>query len=343
MSSRRVEERAHWIVSHLSTVDGLDTQLFERQYLRSIGKSGDEPNRRLTLLQMSDIHLGCRQADHALPRLQQICRNIVRDCGGPSAVLPVISGDLLDDPEEDNHNRFRTFFDAASNLTAYEPILLLGNHDVRRDGYRSRSLEQAIQIPATSRVHWIQEFNLAIVAFNSVIGGKLARGMIGEPQLYDIGSEIDRKRDSDQFSFVGVLHHHPIPVEKPEWYSQPFYERVLGSWFERTDELEDAPLFLEFARQRRFGAIMHGHKHIPRLDKTPGNIPVFGCGSSVGKVNTRDRYPLISVNLITFDRSTNQVSGRLLVEGIPGGGLRDYHTLMCKWSGQSAASTSSGA
>jgi hypothetical protein len=324
-------DRAYWIFSHLSTTIGLDPKLFKDQYLRSIGMA-DDGNQRLTILQMSDIHLGCSQANQALPRLQQLARNIVRDSGGASAVLPIVSGDLIDDPDEDYHDQFRVFHDMLKNLTDHSPILLLGNHDVRRDGYKARCLDQAVQIPAQSKVYWIDDFNLGIAAFNSVVGGKLARGSIGQRQFYDIGSELDAKKNSDRYTLVGVLHHHPMSVEKPEWYAQPFYERILGPWFERTDELEDAELFLQFADSRRFAAIMHGHKHIPRLNKTPHGIPVFGCGSSVGKVDTRDRNPLMSLNVLTFDRRTNQVAGSLLVESVPGGGLRDYHTLMCRWT-----------
>jgi predicted MPP superfamily phosphohydrolase len=326
-----VRERAHWMFSHLSTTTGLDPKLFKHQYLRSIGMSDDD-NQRLTILQMSDIHLGCPQANQALPRLQQLARNIVRESGGGSAVLPIVSGDLIDDPDEDYHDQFRAFHDMLRNLANHPPILLLGNHDVRRDGYKARCLEQAVQIPAQSKVYWIDEFNLGIAAFNSVLGGRLARGSIGQRQFYDIGSELDAKKNSDRYTLIGVLHHHPISVEKPEWYAQPFYERILGPWFERTDELEDAEVFLQFAKSRSFATIMHGHKHIPRLDKTRDGIPVFGCGSSVGKVDTKNRIPLMSLNVLTFDRRTNQVAGSLLVESVPGGGLGDYHTLMCRWT-----------
>ena len=77
-----------------------------------------------------------------------------------------------------------------------------------------------------------------------------------------------------------------MKVTPPDWYKKPFYEQFRGSLFERTDELQDADTFLDFARQRSFTAVMHGHKHIPRLDMAPGDIPVFGCGSSVGKVDS---------------------------------------------------------
>ena len=68
--------------------------------------------------------------------------------------------------------------------------------------------------------------------------------MIGQRQFYDNGSDLDGKKNAEGYSLLAVLRHHPIPVDKPEWYAQPFYERLLGRWFERTDDLEDADLFL---------------------------------------------------------------------------------------------------
>jgi hypothetical protein len=201
-------------------------------------------------------------------------------------------------------------------------------------------LEQALQLPAKSEVHWFSEFRLGVVAFNSVVGGRLARGWIGERQFFDLGSQIDEHKNADEYCLLGVLHHHPIPVDIPAWYAKPFYERILGSGYSKTDDLEDADMFLEFANHRRFAAIVHGHKHIPRVSHTPDNIPVFGCGSSVGKVATTSGRPLISINILTFDRSTNQVSGRLLVESVPGGGLKEYHSLMCNFSPPTKPSTS---
>ena len=181
--------------------------------------------------------------------------------------------------------------------------MLVGNHDVRNDGYLAENYKYALRLPSRSGVHWIDDYQIGVAAFDSVIEGRLARGSIGRPQLYDMGSSIDAYLDEKKsYSLVGILHHHPTPVERPEWYSRPFYERFLGDYFEKTDELEDAKTFIAFCEQRRFSAIMHGHKHIPRFSRTTGGIPIFGCGSSVGKVATKSGDGLISVNVLTLDR-----------------------------------------
>jgi hypothetical protein len=89
-----------------------------------------------------------------------------------------------------------------------------------------------------------------------------------------------------------------------------------------TVALEDGDEFVEFVESRRFGAVLHGHKHIPRIAVTPnGKIPVFGCGSSVGKVETNDRKPYLSVNVLSFEPESRRITCRLLAERMPGAGL----------------------
>ena len=71
--------------------------------------------------------------------------------------------------------------------------------------------------------------------------------------------------------------------------------------------------------------LVHGHKHIPRIAETPEEgIPIYGCGSSVGKVSTQDNTLYMSINIVTIDGETGQLSGRLLAERIPGGGLKEH-------------------
>jgi 3',5'-cyclic AMP phosphodiesterase CpdA len=189
--------------------------------------------------------------------------------------------------------------------------------------YLSENLRMVLRVPgAAARVTWYDDAKVGLVCANSVIDGRLARGHVGEQQLIDLGNEIDRKANSRDYVMLGAIHHHPTPVDHPEWYARPFYERILGRSFERTEALEDADLFLAFAEQRAFSAILHGHKHIPRVGKTPKTgIPVYGCGSSVGKVATRDGTAYMSINVVTVDTSSGQVVGRLLAERIPGAGL----------------------
>jgi hypothetical protein len=334
-SSKKLVEQAHWIFSHLGTAIGVDLELLKEQYYREFPEVSSRPSERITIVHLSDIHLGCREAGLRLPRVQDILSNLINDLGADGeAIIPLVSGDLMDSPEEENLDRVRAFLSLLGNLGTEPPIVLLGNHDVRKDGYLSEDLRMAMQVDKRAGlVKWFEDLRLGIACFDSVRDGKLARGYIGERQFLDMGSDLDSKcRGHHDYIVIAALHHHPIPVEIPDWYARPFYERVLGGAFEKTDELEDASDFVAFVEQRQCAAVLHGHKHIPRLDSTSKGIPVIGCGSTVGKVRTRDKRPFMSINLVTINRATNKLSARLLAERIAGGGLGEYKSHEIVWS-----------
>jgi hypothetical protein len=339
--TRHVEEidrRAHWIFSHLATAAGLDLELLKRQYCREFPAAEPRRGRTLHFLQTSDLHIGSSEADRRIPRIQQIIRNVADELEGSGRVVPVVTGDLMDSDDERHFHHARAFIDFLANLGCGEPLLVLGNHDVRKNGIMLESFQHAIRLPTHSRVVWFDEDQVGVLCFNSVVGGKLARGSIGEEQLLDLGSELDRRDDWKQHTLVGLLHHHPVPVDRPEWYARAFYERILGDQFEKTDALEDADALLRFATSRGIAALLHGHKHIPRATVHDGTA-IVGCGSSVGKVGTRDGQPYMSINVVSVDGRERRVTSRLLAERIPGGGLveQQRHELVLRTRAGQAA------
>ena len=140
--------------------------------------------------------------------------------------------------------------------------------------------------------------------------------------MMDVGVSLDRDREkAESFVLAGMLHHHPIPVDRPAWYRQDWFERFLGKAFEKTDALENSEQFLAWLRARRIGLVLHGHKHIPRVDMHH-DMMVVGCGSSVGKVQTQEEgTTYMSMNVVTIDAARGRISCRLRAERIPGGGL----------------------
>jgi hypothetical protein len=338
-SASELRREARWIFSHLSTSIGIDLALLKEQYHREFRRKVDAAGSRVTVLHLSDIHLGCREAGLRLPRVQDLLSNLISDLGEfGESVIPLVSGDLMDSPEEDNLDRVRAFLSILGGLGTEKPVVLLGNHDVRKGGILSENLRMAMQIESRSNlVRWFEQYRLGIACFDSVRDGRLARGLVGERQFLDMGSALDAKcRGEHDYLVIAALHHHPIPVELPDWYARPFYERILGNTFEKTDALEDAEAFVDFVEARQVAAVLHGHKHIPRLDATPGGIPVIGCGSSVGKVKTVDGRTFMSINLLTINRSTGMLSARLLAERIAGGGLSQYKSHEVVWTPQPA-------
>lgn len=319
-SHLEIEKSASWVISQLSDGLGADLELLQKDFLEEFPSIASSSS-RVHLLHLSDIHLGSKEASRRHPRVQQLIRNLLDELGDTGTVVPVVSGDLMDTPNDNNLDRVGSFIDFLCSLGTEQPIIVLGNHDVREGGILSERLKPAFQLPV-SRIVWLDTLSLGIVCFNSVTGGDLACGEIGETQFFDIANDIDRKVGWQEYSLVGVLHHHPMPVSRPDWYRAPFYERILGGAFKKTDKLIDAEQFLHFVERRSFAAIMHGHKHIPRADYFgKQKIPIFGCGSTVGKVGTKGVGTYMSINVVTIDRQTGQLAGRILGERIPGEGL----------------------
>lgn len=321
---RPLIDAARWLFARLADPFAVDLEALKIEYLREIRRQGTSTN-EITIVHLSDIHLGSQEASRRIIRVQQLIRNLVEELGDDRRLIFAVSGDLMDDPVVDNLDQVRLFLDFLSNLGGERVLTCLGNHDVRRNGMLSEDFRLALQIPQTeTAVTWLDDRRVGLVIFNSVIGGRLARGKVGDSQMQDIGSAIDQKQGNRDYRLIGMIHHHPVRVPLPDWYARPYYERLFGKFFGLTDELEDSTRFVGFVDARRFRFLIHGHKHIPHISSTPAGKPIFGCGSSVGKIGTVDGSTYMSINVITFDARSGRVTARLLAERIPGAGLKEY-------------------
>jgi Calcineurin-like phosphoesterase len=290
----------------------------------------------VTLLHLSDLHIGSEEASTRLGRLQQIIRNVLRVEPKSSKVIPIVTGDIMDDPNLHSYDEADRFFDFLHNLNTEEPVIVLGNHDLKRNGYLEADLSAAIRF-RNEIVRWIDEPGIGIACFNSNIESQsdtdLATGKIGERQFQAMGNAIDRKRDANKYLMVALLHHHPIPVPRPEWYAKPLSEKIFGGFLEKTVQLRDAKAFNQFVADREFAAVLHGHEHIPRFDKiytkSDRRVAIVGCGSSVGKVQTKRDEIYISLNIISINRKTSQMTARLAAQRIFGGTL-EHHEYVCE-------------
>lgn len=330
--TNQIWERLEWIFSHLATQMGSpDLELLKRQFVREFG-DGSAATSALKIIHLSDLHLGSAIARRRTSRVQSILESVVAELGDAAPIIPLITGDLMDSPSEENLGDVRSFLGFLHGLGLEQPIVLLGNHDVRKDGWLNPKLSQAVNI-SRSPVVWIEDQHVAIACFNSVNAGRLARGFIGEQEFTHVGEALDQgSKDRENFTVLAALHHHPIPVEIPSWYRQKWYERFLGGKFEKTEALEDATVFLEWLKVRGIQAVFHGHKHIPRFDKYEG-IAVVGCGSTFGMVdNSTEGQTYMSLNVITVDRARSMLGCRLRAERIPGAGLESVssHELVLK-------------
>ncbi len=319
-----IQACATWIIARLVAMSPVNLKSLKEDYLKQFPAIKRRYSRVLHLLQISDVHLGSRIARQRLPRVQALIEKEVEQLRQSGSVRPIITGDLLNSPNDSNVDDAESFLYFLHSLKLDDPAIVLGNHDVRKSGIIGEDFKAALNLP-TSPVVWIPDYMVGLVCFNSVIRGRLARGFIGEKQFMRLGTCIENQKDSSEYALIGLLHHHPMPVRNPGWLKIPFYARWLGRFFERTVELKDARQFRQFVTERSMRAVLHGHKHVPRegLLSKESAIPVFGCGSSVGKIKTRDGGPYISINVVTIDPAANKLVGRLLIEKFAGAGFEE--------------------
>ena len=336
-SPSEIRTRIGWMLSFLAAQRGKSLKQLQKQYTREFEGARHAGSRIVTLLHISDLHIGSEEASTRLGRLQQMIRGVLEELPAGGRVVPVVTGDIMDDPNPRAYDEADRFLDFLHNLNTDEPVLVLGNHDVRRGGYLETDLSEALRF-RNEGVRWLDRERIGIACFNSNLEANsdldLATGKIGERQFQAMGNAIDRKRDSNDYLMVALLHHHPVPVPRPSWYPVSLAEKIFGRLIARTVELRDASAFKRFVRDRRFTAVLHGHEHIPRFDKidaaTGEDIAIIGCGSSVGKVPTNNDEVFASLNLISINRTTRQMTARLAAQTISGGKLKTTHEYVCQ-------------
>jgi predicted MPP superfamily phosphohydrolase len=320
-SEAEIKKRLNWIFSCLIKQHGKhDLTRLSNEYKKLI-HADKRRDSRIRIIHLSDLHLGSEEANLKLQYVRNIIKDTVNMLGTDDPIIPVITGDLMDTPTDENLTALYSFLEFLEDLDVKKPIVLLGNHDMRHKGILTKKLDQALHIPQNTIV-WMDEYDMAFICFNSASKGYLARGRIGEREYINIANELLKQKDrADRYTLIAALHHHPIPVRIPEWYKKTWYESVFGSQFEKTDALADSALLMKWLSERKISAVLHGHKHIPRFNIYK-KIAVIGCGSSVGKVNTEEvGETYMSFNVITIDRSTNSLGCIIQAERIPGGGM----------------------
>jgi len=321
-------ECSRWIYRQLAAKSlnkFLTLRTIKNHYLRTFEGVVDNHN-TLKILQLSDIHLGSNVANVRLPRLKTLIRSLMPSQKVASDFLPLVTGDIMHDPCEENYDRARDFCEFMFNLGTLDPIFLLGNHDLRKSGWLDPELQYAIRFP-NSPIAWYEKYKVGMLCFNSCIGGNLACGKIGDRQIMDMASLLDKASDkAETFALLASLHHHPVPINIDNLPHKAWYKRMFDKLLENTLELEDAPRFNKWVTDRNIAAVLHGHKHIPRAT-TVNNVGYIGCGSSTGKVpDDHEGNTNMSINVVTIDTVGKKLSCELKSEVSIGSGLRTTQT-----------------
>jgi hypothetical protein len=331
------EDAVRWIFSRVEDPAETTWRLLTHRYLDAFPSRRIDAASRLTLVHLSDTHIGSRNSIERIVRVKELLKGYVKENLGDSSIRFLLSGDVLQTPDESNVICANDFHDFLKDLLpgGPDPIFVLGNHDLRKKGVlRSRSAPSAL-VPATdTRIEWIPDHPVGILCWNSADGGRMARGKISGEQYRSIEERLKLHPDGNGNPvLISLLHHHPLPWRRIDPEMHRFHVRTLGASlrkligfaYEPMDGLTNGKEFIRFCDSHGVKAILHGHKHIPIAGKVHGPPPenrpilIFGCGSAVGKATYAYRKLFnvnyeISMNEIVLDFHTRILSGRLMAE-----------------------------
>jgi hypothetical protein len=333
----KAEDAVHWIFSRPDDLANMPRYLLAHHYLSAFPSCAIREGSRLTLLHLSDTHIGSRKSVERIVRVKDLLRDYVEKIRDESSVVFLLSGDIVQTPDEANVICANDFYRYLADLNprGQDPIFVLGNHDVRGKGILGNRAASSSLAPAcNARIEWIRDYPVGILCLNSADRGMMARGKITREQYNVFANRPTHPSDGNTDPFlISLLHHHPLQLHLVDPEMRRFHRKALGesfrkfigSVYEHMDGLVDSRVFIRFCDSLGVRAILHGHKHIPVAGRIPDNllangpILIFGCGSTVGK-NTYAYKKLfnvdyeISLNEIVLDFHAKLLSGRLLVE-----------------------------
>ena len=331
------EDAIRWIFSGPYDLAGTPGHLLTRHYREAFPFCRIDAGSRLTLLHLSDTHIGSRKSIERIVRVKDLLKDYMSVNGPDSSVAFLVSGDIMQAPDESNVICANDFHDFLKDLhpAGQDPIFVLGNHDLRGKGVmRSRRPSPSLVPAIHPRVEWIPGHPVGILCWNSADAGRMAWGRITGDQYRVIEERLKASpAGSSNPVLISLLHHHPLQLHRVGPEMRRFHLKALGASlrnfigfaYDHMDGLSNAEEFIRFCDSHGVKAILHGHKHIPIAGKVPDHllenrpILIFGCGSSVGK-NTyiyRKLFDVdyeISLNEIVLDFRTRLLSGRLMAE-----------------------------
>lgn len=279
------------------------------------------------IFQLSDLHFGANNVDIAERRLKTLVNSQLSKIELGDTVNFVITGDAVDSPKQTTEANYLNFAEYIEDRCGQKPIRILGNHDINRHGIAvfHRNQQLANIIGEYPKIKVIEESKVILLLFNSNTNGNLAEGEIGIAQMSEMGNLLDNIVDLDSYLLIAVLHHHLLPIPKPNYYDLKWFEKILPSNFmDISLKLLDADLFLEWLRLRNVRIVLHGHKHVPFIAKSSG-ITVIGCGSSTGQLVHKDKgKTFISYNILKICEKT--VTCTQFAEEVYGAGAKNIRT-----------------
>lgn len=279
------------------------------------------------IFQLSDLHFGAKNVDIAERRLKTLVKSQLSKIELGDSVNFVITGDAVDSPKQTTEANYSNFAEYIEDRCGQKPIRILGNHDINSRGIAVFHGNQHIAniVGEYPKIKIIEESKVILLLFNSNTNGNLAEGEIGIAQMSEMGNLLDNVENLESYLLIAVLHHHLLPIPKPNYYDQKWFEKILPSNFmDMSLKLLDADLFFEWLRRRNVRIVLHGHKHIPFFAESDG-ITVIGCGSSTGQIVHKEKgKTFISYNMLKISERT--VTCTQFAEEVYGAGAENIRT-----------------
>lgn len=269
-----------------------------------------EAVRRTTkkIMHISDLHFGNALANSRRNYLKQHLANVAK---GVDRI--VISGDLFDSPKRALRDSFEEFRSDLRDMTAKDPIVVVGNHDVRLKGNALAGIGRNSEFVTDIGFDPIivdDDLRVVFLCFNSCDGGNLARGRVTPEQRRNVAAQLEQlyRKDSAATNYlkIAVVHHHPYRYGT---LPTALYERFLTRLFPDPDSptaFENARDFVNWCATRGVSLILHGHKHVPHVVKAnlqvrqvAREITIVGCGSTTGVEHKPMCYDLIGLDPVT--------------------------------------------
>ena len=179
LPAEKAEDAIRWIFSRVDDLANTPGHHMAHHYLDAFPSCRIHAGSRLTLLHMSDTHIGCRQSIERIIRVKSLLKDYMNRNQGDSSVAFLVSGDIMQTPDESNVICANDLHEFLKDLhpRGRDPIFVLGNHDVRKKGVLRNRPASSSLIPAVdARIEWIPDHPVGILCWNSSDGGRMARG-----------------------------------------------------------------------------------------------------------------------------------------------------------------------
>jgi len=319
-----IEARLQWVFSTLFSSSVFDLGNLNVRYKYEFPEVFENEIKTVNIIHLSDLHIGNVESSFRMARIQQCVRALVEELGQTSKIVPVITGNFMDNPSEKHIDKVSSFWEFLAGMGTEEPLLVFGNNDVRQDGNINESYRKAVGFQ-NNKVTWYENEKIAIISLNTVLHGNLEGGGVGEEQLSSISYEIERKVDNKDYKFLMLMHHLPDNPHKIDNVLQPFYEKIIGENFDTSKVIKNADLLFDFVRKYSVSVLLHGHQQVPVISQAQGqgNVSVVGCGATIGRRSKFDGNVYFSLNVISINCFSHAMSSRLLAIRKPEDGFVD--------------------